>query len=82
MKIKIKTNNAHLVTELTDIFEQVLETRKKDHLEVLIADNCVEYVEIHYSYITVNFKEKKYLNSGVRSYGIKRAQLISFEVIE
>ena len=82
MKINIKTNSVHLVRELIGLCEQVLETPKKDHFEVLIADNSIDYVEIHFSYVTIYFKEKKYFNSGIRSYGIKRAQLISFEVIE
>lgn len=82
MKIIIKTRDNHLLEDLIGIFEQTIATPTKTHYELWIVDNYIEYVEVHFSYITIHFKEKKYFNSGIRSYGIKRSHLISFEVVE
>lgn len=73
-------NRPALADELCDLLEDVSVNPKKD--KVLIADNNIDWIEIHFSYITLHFKEKKYFNSGIKSYGIKRSHLKSFEVIE
>ena len=77
MKLIITTNDSHLKQELIEVCEQV--TIDKD--KVFIADNFINNVEIHYSYITINFETRKYIYSGITQYGINRAMIKSFEVI-
>lgn len=82
MKLMIKGCSEALTNDLCDILDEVAVTVNPKGDTLLIADNSIEWVEIQFSYITLYFKEKKYFNSGIRSYGIKRSQLKSFEVIE
>lgn len=77
MKLIITTSDKHIKEELIAVCEQV--TIEKD--TVFIADNFINNVEIHHSYITINFETRKYIYSGITQYGINRAMIKSFEVI-
>lgn len=78
MKLIITTKDSHIKQEVMGIFEQVLiDTDDK----VFIADNFINNIEIHHTYITINFETRKYIYSGITQYGINRAMIESFEVI-
>ena len=77
MKLIIKTDDQHIKDELITVCEQVLV--EKD--TVLIADNFIDNISIHHSYITINFQTRKYIYSGITSFGINRAMIKSIEVL-
>jgi len=83
MKLQIKTTNNHLKTEMLSIFQQI--TFNNDNIwesnKIMVADNFIDDIEIHSSYITINFDARKYIYGGIRSYGINRSMIDSFEVI-